>query len=497
MQEACHTPKTHDDDGVFCLYVQKEGKGPAARMDAADSDVLEVLLSSAITNKLTKGHLTRRLKIIEHKFILEKGMVIIQCADQYSLEVAGIIVREITFPNKYQCSLSAFSETWQIKLAFPKEHKFDNLDRVIEELKANNGDRFKFLEELDGKYEVRGQHAIWTITVSQKEAKECLQSGEIFHYTLGSGFIMGYKADVPVLTTSQVCHYYRRTLREVLSVDPSKLLTEVTDKIKTLPKIPTPKSRTWELVAKEPSTEDSEDVKNYRDKLKEIYPGWGTDVSDTTVSTVAGWSWTTMEELSTLAEKKERKYLENYTKYSRHLKYPAEQPPLNLPKINNESVKPKEYFAAVDALVDATDISDQGQQEIQSEIAEEKLRVLQFYTSLKRRYVWASLKSTNKEIEEHMVQDSRRRSRDLMRQKEERKEALLAIGKPVEDKDLEVDDEASHTKLSMITETQIIAKIKAAREARKRKREPSPGKEAKRHSSEEPSATERIDDPTG
>ncbi len=169
---------------------------------------------------------------------------------------------------------------------------------------------------------------------------------------------------------------------------------------------------------------------------------------------------------------------------------------MNLPKINNESVKPKEYFAAVDTLVEDTDISDQGQQEINGEIAEEKLRVLQFYTALKRRYVWASLKSTNKEIEEHMVQDTRKRGRELSKQKEERKEALRAIGKEVDENDLEVDDEASHTKLTMITETQIIEKIKETREARKRKRESSPGKEAKRRSSE-PSATEHEDNPTG
>ncbi len=62
--DACHTPKTHTDDGVFCVYVKKLIGGASQRMDAADHDLFETVVTSTITNKTIKGYFTSRVNII-------------------------------------------------------------------------------------------------------------------------------------------------------------------------------------------------------------------------------------------------------------------------------------------------------------------------------------------------------------------------------------------------------------------------------------------------
>ncbi len=143
---------------------------------------------------------------------------------------------------------------------------------VVAQLRANNGDRFKFLRELTGKPEVKGNHLVWTIDVSEEEDKAVLDGGEVFHYTLGHGYVMGYKRELPNQTVSALCQFYRRKLREVLSCDRSKLREEVAKRYDELPRPPKPIIKSWSAISSEAKSEDSDEVKKYREDLTAIFP---------------------------------------------------------------------------------------------------------------------------------------------------------------------------------------------------------------------------------
>ena len=490
IKDACHIPRTHEDDGVFCLYVQKQKGEEVSRMDQADADMFEVLVTSNITNKLEKGVFLQRPKIIEFKFIIEKGMVIIGCANQQSLEIVSMVVKAFSWPTKYKVSMSAFTETYQLKFAFPSGFKYESSEKLVNQLKVNNRPRFDFLEgeEFSGKPDVRGNHLVWVVTVNQKQAEDCLKLGEIFHYALGSGFVFGYKMDCPVLTVSMLCQCYRRTLREIESVNVDKLRKEIADQVRQIPSLPVPESRSWDLVEKTESVDDPEDIKNYRAKLAQILPTWKASVEDTSSDMVADYTWKMIDNLALNAEQKETKYLNKYDDKGKFLRYPGEPDPLDLPKVDGKECRIDEYVNAINEVYHDMPPDQIGctKDDLRVEVAEEKIRILEYHVQLKRKQAWLAARRNN-DIDEHMKRDSAKRSREFARKKRDREEALRNVGMSepdIQNAMKEDDIEKSKPKLKYITQQLLATIIAGARDSKKRKRASSPGTAPKRKSTD-------------
>ncbi len=108
--------------------------------------------------------------------------------------------------------------------------------------------------------------------MTEEEAKDVPSGEKVFHYTLGHGYVMGFKRELSNQTISALCQFYRRTLRVVLSCDRSKLREEVAKRYANLPKPPKPVLRLWSTITSDTKSEDPEEVKKYRVDLTAIFP---------------------------------------------------------------------------------------------------------------------------------------------------------------------------------------------------------------------------------
>ncbi len=496
--DACHTPKTHTDDGVFCVYVQKLIAGTVQRMDAADHDLFETVITSTITNKMAKGDFTSRINIIECKFIIEKGISIICCSDQQSLDITSMVIKNLEWPHRYKVSHSAFSEVWQIKLAFPKEFNCDDPSMVVTQLRTNNGNRFKFLHELPGKPEVKGNHLVWTIDVSEEDAKEVLSGGEIFHYTLGHGYVMGFKRELPNQTVSALCQFYRRTLREILSCDRSKLREEVAKRYDDLPQPPKPVVRSWATISSDDKIEDPEEVRKYRDELTAIFPAWKETFYDSSVQVMAKYSWKAIDGLANSAERHERNYLKKPKAY-RFLKYPSEVLRLDLPMVGPIEARYEDYINALDSLREEISLGDPDPDklyEVDLQLADEKMRILKYITAQRRRRAWEQAATKSYEIDNYLKNEQEKENRRRRRVLQHRKEAIIAGGGTVKEGEL-ILDEASESAIKFVTPDEIVKRINDTKDTKiqqKRKRDTSAGRPPKKRSTD-PEGME-TDDPT-
>ncbi len=140
--KASRTQQTHNDDGLYVLYVQNLIAGRAKRMDVADFEMFKKNLNKTITRMMKDKDLKQRLKIIENKFIITKGQAIVCCANQHTLEITNMIVKNMGLPCRYKTSLSAFNETWALKFAFPADYEMDSPQETIDMLQVHNATRF-------------------------------------------------------------------------------------------------------------------------------------------------------------------------------------------------------------------------------------------------------------------------------------------------------------------------------------------------------------------
>ncbi len=132
----------------------------------------------------------------------------------------------------------------------------------------------------------------------EEQAKDVLSKAEIFRYTLSHGYVMGFKLELPNLAGSSLCQFYRRTLREVLACDKGKLHKEVAKRYADLPKPRTPVMRSWTTIKGDEKTEDSEDIKKYRDNFTAIFSTWKEGIYDSSVQVMAGYDWKTIDGLA-------------------------------------------------------------------------------------------------------------------------------------------------------------------------------------------------------
>ncbi len=486
-ERAKRVQQTHEEDGTYVLYVQKLIAGKATRMDAADFEIFKVNLAKTLTQKMKEGHLTRRLQITDKKFVIVKGMAIICCANQHSLEIANLIVQGMELPNRYQTSLSAFNETWAIKFAFPHDYEFEEGEELLNTLKVHNRGRFDFIEEWPNRHDARGSHQTVIIECEEKDAKQVLQGGEIFNLPLGYGFVMGRDEDLPALSINDICKRYRKELKIVESMNKQKLVAEVVEMYSDLPQPDNPVPRSWDVICKDEASSDTPEVKNYRDQLSAIYPDWRKRIPDSTQTAIANYTYRTIDKLADAAQQTDDYHLKKYDRNQRFLQYPVLPEPLNLPQIDDFEVRYEEYVTAIDELRHE---KFPNTPECEMEVADEKLRLLQFITATKRIKTWN--RSTNKDVRDLIKDEVEKRSRvegrKKMKRLEDQKNRKKEGWTPAEQAQWEKEDyklrhPEAFTKITFARESEITDKIKEIRDRRKRKRDPSPEEDPKQRKS--------------